>query len=212
LAAEGIAEELVAFVGNTMIDSVFAALPVARARAAWRAFGLQAGRYLLVTLHRPALVDNAELLGRTMEALERVGRRLPVLFPMHPRTQARVRELGFAAGNVTITGPLPYQSFLSLEAEAAAVLTDSGGVQEETTALRVPCFTLRDNTERPVTLTRGTNSLLGLEPARIEDIPERLGAARAAGVPPLWDGLAGRRAAHVIERSLAVDVGRAAAA
>jgi UDP-N-acetylglucosamine 2-epimerase (non-hydrolysing) len=205
LAAEGIADDLIAFVGNTMIDTLFASVPAARARRTSRRFALRPRRYLLVALHQPALVDNAELLGLTMEALERTGRRLAVLFPMHPRTQARVRELGFAVANITITRPLPYQSFVSLELDAAAVLTDSGSVQEETTALRVPCFTLRETTERAVTLTLGTNSLLGLEPRRIEEIPDRLDAARATGVPPLWDGLAGKRAAHAIERSLGVD-------
>ena len=152
LAREGIAGDHVVLVGNTMIDALVANVRKARRLAVWRRLGLRAGGYVLVTLHRPALVDTPELLARTMAALGAVARELPVVFPVHPRTLVRLRELGQAEDErVLLLEPQPYRRFLSLEAGAAAVVTDSGGVQEETTALGVPCFTLRNNTERPVT-------------------------------------------------------------
>lgn len=200
LAREGIDQARVRFVGNTMIDTLLATADRARAQEEWRKWELEPERYLLVTLHRPALVDDAEQLAATVGALGNVARELPVIFPAHPRTADRLARLGapIPAG-VTLTEPLPYRSFLSLETRAAAVLTDSGGVQEETTALGVPCFTLRANTERPVTVTEGTNVLLGLDPARILEIPDLLGGEAQGGrVPPLWDGRAGERAATAV--------------
>jgi UDP-N-acetylglucosamine 2-epimerase (non-hydrolysing) len=206
LASEGIGPERIAFVGNTMIDTLLAGLDAARAAAVWREYGLEPRKYVLVTLHRPTLVDVPELLAQTIPALEEIARALPVVFPMHPRTRARLDNLGVASGNgIVITPPLSYQRFLSLESEAAAVITDSGGVQEETTALGVPCFTVRDNTERPVTITHGTNTLLGLDPARLADIPALLGRPPLHAAPPLWDGHAGKRAADELEHVL--DVG-----
>jgi UDP-N-acetylglucosamine 2-epimerase (non-hydrolysing) len=203
LAAEGIQDERISFVGNTMIDTLLASLPAARALEAWRDFRVEAGEYVLVTLHRPALVDVPELLERTLAALDDVTRSLPVVFPVHPRTQQMLVATGLAdRTNVMLGPPLPYHQFLSLEADAAAVLTDSGGVQEETTALGVPCFTLRDNTERPVTVRLGTNTVLGLEPEAIRDIPSLLGRERSVRMPPLWDGRAGERAADAVERLL----------
>ena len=202
LRDEGIPSELVEFVGNTMIDTLLANVDKARALAAWREFGLEQRGYVLVTLHRPALVDSAELLRATIEALSSVAQHLAVIFPVHPRTNARLRELGVDAAGVQLVDPLPYSSFLSLQCGAAAVATDSGGVQEETTALGIPCFTLRDNTERPVTITHGTNVLLGLDPSRLSEIPQHVARHRATVVPPLWDGLAGHRAADAIERTL----------
>jgi UDP-N-acetylglucosamine 2-epimerase (non-hydrolysing) len=204
LAREGIAGDHVVLVGNTMIDALVANVRKARRLAVWRRLGLRAGGYILVTLHRPALVDVPELLARTMAALDAVARELPVVFPVHPRTLARLRTLGRGDDDrVLLLEPQPYRRFLSLEAGAAAVVTDSGGVQEETTALGVPCFTLRDNTERPVTVSDGTNTVLGLAPERLREIP-RLLAARPAErrVPPLWDGQAGGRAALAVERAL----------
>ncbi|MGH3131063.1 MAG: UDP-N-acetyl glucosamine 2-epimerase, partial [Gaiellaceae bacterium] len=204
LAAEGIPEERIGFVGNTMIDTLLANVDAARALAAWREHGLDEGSYLLVTLHRPTLVDVPELLAQAMASLGTVAQELPVVFPVHPRTRDRLDRAGLLAGSsVVLTPPLPYRPFLSLEAAAAAVVTDSGGVQEETTALGVPCFTLRRNTERPVTVTHGTNTVLGLDPEAIEEIPALLGRGRTPGEqPPLWDGRAGERAAGSIERML----------
>jgi UDP-N-acetylglucosamine 2-epimerase (non-hydrolysing) len=205
LAREGIEGDSVAFVGNTMIDSMLRAVDEARALRAFDRFGIEPDRFLLATLHRPALVDDSGLLEQTLYALAAVARELPVVFPAHPRTLDRLRGLNVSTpAAVHIVDPLPYLDFLSLEASAAAVLTDSGGVQEETTVLGVPCFTLRDNTERPVTVELGTNTVLGLAPERVREIPTLL-ADRKAGdtrIPPLWDGRAGERAAAEIERFL----------
>jgi UDP-N-acetylglucosamine 2-epimerase (non-hydrolysing) len=201
LAREGIFDGVV-FVGNTMIDTLRANVKAARELEACGEYGLHPEKYVLVTLHRPALVDNPVMLAHTMESLERVAQEVPVVFPVHPRTRARLGELGLGDGGVVLIDPLPYKRFLSLEALAAAVITDSGGVQEETTALGVRCFTLRDNTERPVTVTHGTNVVLGLNPGRLVEVPARLRERRSRSKPPLWDGRAGSRAAREIERLL----------
>lgn len=200
LRAEGVAEERLHFVGNTMIDTLVALEDAFRARPAASDLGVEPGGYLLVTLHRPALVDGP-LLHAAMEALAAVSADLPVVFPVHPRTRARLQVEGHEAEGVRLIDPVGYLDFLSLEADAAAVLTDSGGIQEETTFLGVPCFTLRDNTERPVTVRAGTNTLLGLEPERIAEIPELLAerAPAPAQPPPLWDGHAAERIADVVE-------------
>ena len=200
LIREGIPESRIRFVGNTMIDTLVARTGAARKAAVWEKHGLEQRRYMLVTLHRPTLVDDAELLRATVEALKSVAKSLPVIFPVHPRTRARIDELGIEPGGILFVPPLDYLSFVSLECGASAVVTDSGGVQEETTALGIPCFTVRDNTERPVTITRGTNTLLGLDPRRIAEIPNLLREARRIGtVPSRWDGHAGERAADAIE-------------
>jgi UDP-N-acetylglucosamine 2-epimerase (non-hydrolysing) len=200
LVREGVDEERIAFVGNTMIDTLMANVEQARALESCREFGVEPGGYVLVTLHRPGLVDNPELLRRTMAALDVVAESLDVIFPVHPRTRGRLETLGLAQRTrVRLADPVSYRPFLSLQSDAAAVVTDSGGVQEETTALGVPCFTLRDNTERPVTVTLGTNVLLGLDPELLLEIPARLGAATSDARPPLWDGRAGERAAGAIE-------------
>ena len=197
LVAEGLSERI-SFVGNTMIDTLRASEDAALALEAWREFGLEPGGYVLVTLHRPRLVDDADLLARTMAALDDVAESLPVIFPVHPRTR---RNLD-GSTRVLLTEPLPYRQFLSLEAKAAAVVTDSGGIQEETTVLRVPCFTLRQNTERPITIELGTNRLLGLEPDRLREVPTLLAEPKQGQIPPLWDGKAGERAAEAIESLL----------
>ena len=209
LAAEGIDEDCVALVGNTMIDTLLANIERARALEAWRRYGLEQRQYVLVTLHRPALVDDIGLLERTTEALDGIAREIPVLFPVHPRTQRQLEALRRKPRRVTLVAPLSYGDFLSLESGAAGVVTDSGGVQEETTALGVPCFTLRENTERPVTVTHGTNVVLGLEPDRLAEIPDRVRSPRRSIVPPLWDGQAGNRAAAAIELALDHQLGLA---
>jgi UDP-N-acetylglucosamine 2-epimerase (non-hydrolysing) len=199
LAAEGIPAERVERVGNTMIDTLRANEDAARALETWREFGVEPRGYVLVTLHRPSLVDHPELLSRALDALDDVARTLPVIFPVHPRTR---KNLTTDVARVRLHEPLPYRQFLSLEIEAAAVVTDSGGIQEETTALGVPCFTLRANTERPETLD-GTNTLLGLDPEALREIPALLGRPTRGEIPPLWDGRAGERAADAVERVLA---------
>jgi len=196
LRGEGVPEEQLHFVGNTMIDTLVALRDRFRSREAARSRGLWPGSYLLVTLHRPSLVDGP-LLERTVARLDEVAQRMPVVFPVHPRTRKQM-----ASAPDWITDPIGYLEFLSLEADAAAVLTDSGGIQEETTFLGVPCFTLRENTERPVTIRAGTNTLLGLDPERILEIPDLVAGHRdPPPPPPLWDGKAAERVAEVIVAS-----------
>jgi UDP-N-acetylglucosamine 2-epimerase (non-hydrolysing) len=199
LSREGIGEAKMHFVGNTMIDTLVALEDRFRGRGAAASLGLEPGAYLLVTLHRPALVDGP-LLGEAMDALAAVGADMPVLFPVHPRTRKMLGPGWTEPPGVRLIDPVGYLDFLSLEADAGALLTDSGGIQEETTYLGVPCFTLRDNTERPVTIRAGTNTLLGLDPARIAEIPGLLadrGRDRPEP-PPKWDGRAAERIADVL--------------
>jgi UDP-N-acetylglucosamine 2-epimerase (non-hydrolysing) len=206
LAAEGIDLELAHFVGNTMIDSVFAHVDAARAGKPWEALGVEPGAYGLVTLHRPALVDDPALLSATFDGLKGLANEYPIVFPVHPRTRQHVVELGLDLGlaevGVILTPPLGYLAFLGLEAEARFLLTDSGGIQEETSSLGVRCFTLRDSTERPVTVELGTNTILGAKPERIAEIPSLLEHEQPAREIPLWDGASGGRAAEVLLREL----------
>ncbi|HEY6549870.1 MAG TPA: UDP-N-acetylglucosamine 2-epimerase (non-hydrolyzing) [Solirubrobacterales bacterium] len=199
LRAEGIAEERMHFVGNTMIDTLVALQARFRAAGTARRLGVEPGRYALVTLHRPALVDGP-LLPETIERLAVLAREMPVVFPVHPRTREMMEEVQAKHPGLQLCEPLGYLDFLSLLADAGMVLTDSGGIQEETTYLGIPCFTLRDNTERPVTVKTGTNTLLGLDPAAITGIPAALAEhpPEPAEPPPLWDGLAAERIADVV--------------
>jgi UDP-N-acetylglucosamine 2-epimerase (non-hydrolysing) len=195
LRDEHLPEERIRRVGNTMIDTLRASEAAARALETWREYGFEPGGYVLVTLHRPNLVDDREALAETLAALDEVAQTLPVIFPVHPRTK---KNLG-RVERVVVTEPLPYRQFLSLELEAAAVVTDSGGIQEETTVVGVPCFTLRGNTERPETL-EGTNRLIRRDELR--DVPRLLAEPTPGHVPDLWDGHAGERAAEAIEEIL----------
>jgi UDP-N-acetylglucosamine 2-epimerase (non-hydrolysing) len=200
LRAEGIGPERMHFVGNTMIDTLVALKDrIAEAGAAAK-LGLDPGSYLLVTLHRPALVDGP-LLADTVAHLAHLAKDMPVLFPVHPRTRKMMEALNLdTPEGLRLIEPLGYLDFLSLETDARAVLTDSGGIQEETTYLGVPCFTLRANTERPVTVELGTNTLLGLDPAAISEIPATLATRPSAPPepPPLWDGRAAERIADIL--------------
>jgi UDP-N-acetylglucosamine 2-epimerase (non-hydrolysing) len=206
LLAEGREELLIHYVGNTMIDTLIAMRERIEAVDAPARHGLIANEYLVVTLHRPALVDGP-LLQVAAEALRAVAREMPVVFPVHPRTRARLAaedpSLADAPG-LRLLEPIGYLGFLSLLASAAGVLTDSGGIQEETTYLGVPCLTLRDNTERPITESMGTNVLLGLAPERIREAPELIAHVRGREhrVPPLWDGHASRRIVAVLAAKL----------
>ncbi len=200
LLAEGAPEEAIFAVGNTMIDTLMAMLPRVEEAGVAASLGLSEDDYLLVTLHRPALTDGP-LLAQALARLAEVARKLPVVFPVHPRTRARIESSGLTATGVRLLDPLGYIEFMSLVNSAAALLTDSGGIQEETSFLGIPCFTLRDNTERPITVTAGTNVLLGLEPGRISEIPDLL-AQRAGKRPasiPGWDGAAADRVLAVLE-------------
>ena len=201
LGAEGVDPARVHLVGNPMVDSVLAALPRLDPAPLRARFGLPA-RYAVATLHRPANVDDAQAAAELVAAVHELSRRLPVLVALHPRGRPTLSAAGLAdTATLKVTGPLGYVDFLSLVRGAALVVTDSGGVQEETTALRVPCLTLRPNTERPITCSHGTNRLVAAAtlPAAADkvlagDVP---GGLHADG-PPLWDGRAGERIARVV--------------
>jgi UDP-N-acetylglucosamine 2-epimerase (non-hydrolysing) len=198
LSAEGIADG-VELVGNTMIDSLFRILGDTDRPAALDAAEVQSRSFVLVTLHRPALVDDRGRLGEVIEVLGEVSRTAPVLFPAHPRTVANLEQWGLELPElVRIAPPLDYAEFIALEAEARLVITDSGGVQEETSVLGTPCLTYRDSTERPITVSLGTNTLVGVDPAALREAAlSALAEAPPAEPPriPLWDGAAGPRAA-----------------
>jgi UDP-N-acetylglucosamine 2-epimerase (non-hydrolysing) len=204
LVREGCDEAKIHDVGNTMIDTLVAMRGRIAQLDAPARHGLCRADYLLVTFHRPALVDGP-LLPDAMTALASVARELPVVFPVHPRTRQAIDAYGLAAdSNVRLFAPLGYLEFLSLLEGSAGALTDSGGIQEETTFLGIPCFTLRENTERPITCTSGTNMLLGLAPERIAEIPALIAesAERSTCMPAGWDGMAAKRIVDVLEREL----------
>ena len=189
LRAEGFSDEQVYLVGNVMVDTLLANAERAAERGTLAGLGLEPGRYGLVTLHRPANVDDPAVLGALLPALAEISFLCPLVLPAHPRVDSRLRNAGLPAG-VRIIPPLGYLDFIALEASARLVLTDSGGVQEESTVLGVPCLTLRDNTERPITITEGTNQLVGRDPDRIVRAAREVLAAPppAARAPALWDG------------------------
>jgi len=203
LRREGIAADRVHFVGNCMVDTLRRHAEAAVAETPWEDFGLAPGGYALLTLHRPANVDDPAVLGSLLAVVGRIAERLPVVFPVHPRTADRLAAAGAAPPPaVRRCPPLPYRAFVGLMARARCVLTDSGGIQEETTALGVPCLTLRDNTERPVTVEQGTNRLVGTAPERIAAAVDDVLAGRwpAGRLPERWDGRAAERIGEVIER------------
>jgi UDP-N-acetylglucosamine 2-epimerase (non-hydrolysing) len=202
--AEGIPRERIRFVGNVMIDS----LQWARRQRtdALERFGVRPERYALATLHRPANVDTRESLESTLTALEAISSRIPVLFPVHPRTVARAASLGLADRLQGIPGlktcePVGYNDFVTLMSSARVVATDSGGIQEETTALGIPCLTLREGTERPVTVDEGTNIIVGLDAGRIAAEVEAIlaGKGKRGRVPQGWDGRAAERIADALQ-------------
>ncbi|MFF8267753.1 non-hydrolyzing UDP-N-acetylglucosamine 2-epimerase [Streptomyces sp. NPDC016562] len=198
LRAEGYREDQIHVVGNVMIDTLLANLERARRSDVLDRYGLTRGGYGLVTLHRPANVDDPAALRGLLKALGEIAGRCPLLLPVHPRSAERVAGQGVPEG-VRLVPPAGYLDFIALQDSARLVLTDSGGVQEETTALGVPCVTLRENTERPVTVEEGTNVLAGTDPERIVATVHRvLDDPPAARCPALWDGHAGDRVAEVL--------------
>jgi UDP-N-acetylglucosamine 2-epimerase (non-hydrolysing) len=218
LRAEGIPDERVHFVGNVMIDTLLKQIrrldEVRPARLVPRE-----SRYGVVTLHRPSNVDQKDVLRRILGALGEVAQDLPLVFPIHPRTRKRAEEFGInsafrelpAAGEaelgpgIHVTEPLGYHAFLDLWKDASIVLTDSGGLQEETTALGVPCLTVRENTERPITIWEGTNTLVGTDPTRILSEARRVlrGRRQIGRIPEFWDGKAATRIVDVLAKSAA---------
>lgn len=205
LVREGVAGKKIHFVGNVMIDSLVRLMPLALER--WQDGHMPLGgtvveqqRYALVTLHRPSNVDDQKMLRQIMDALLELSQAIPVIFPVHPRTRQRL-DGGQHAGHNTrfhLSDPLGYLDFLALQCHASLVITDSGGIQEETTYLGVPCLTVRENTERPVTVTLGTNTLVGKDMHRLRNEVKRIldGNGKRAAVPPLWDGKAAERIAE----------------
>lgn len=202
LATEGIDASNVHYVGNSMIDTLRTHQSKAESLKTWETYGYQAGEYGLITLHRPSNVDSAETVQELIKGLSVVGEKMPLLFPMHPRTRAKHGDLWATVPNIQIIDPLGYLEFLSLMSQARLVMTDSGGIQEETTALGVPCMTLRNNTERPVTLTEGTNRLVA---PKADDLITAFNAIIAdtdtsGKIPHLWDGQAAPRIVDIVEQ------------
>ena len=196
LQKEGIPAERIFRVGNVTIDSLVRLLPAAQLQNRNRL----PERYALVTLHRPANVDDGEILKRILQSLLEVSQDLSVIFPAHPRTRKRIADFGLQADQLQILDPLSYLEFLGMQSRATVVITDSGGIQEETTYLGVPCLTLRENTERPVTVSLGTNVLVGRDPEKLCSELSRVlaGNAKKGTIPPLWDGHAGERIAALL--------------
>jgi UDP-N-acetylglucosamine 2-epimerase (non-hydrolysing) len=198
LLREGIAPAMIHFVGNTMIDSLHRFIDKALLLEPWLNYGIKPYEYGLVTFHRPSNVDELERAKLLASVLDEIGKRLPLLFPMHPRTQNQHQGLWGAIQNIKIVEPLGYLEFLGLMARAQVVITDSGGIQEETTVLGVRCLTVRKNTERPVTISQGTNQLVDLDVQQIMDAMSKP-IEKSLGKPPLWDGRAAYRLAEIIE-------------
>jgi UDP-N-acetylglucosamine 2-epimerase (non-hydrolysing) len=209
LVREGISREKIFFVGNVIIDTLIKHRNRAERLHTPVRFGLTSGQYALLTLHRPSNVDVPTVFAGLLNGLTRIQQEIPILFPAHPRTVKRIAEFGFAARlaaapNLHVIEPLGYLEFLDLMMHARMVLTDSGGIQEETTILGVPCLTMRENTERPVTITEGTNILVGTEPDRIVGEVQRVlaGKSKAGRVPELWDGRAAERIVRILQQHM----------
>ena len=207
LRREGVPPEKVHLVGNIMIDSLETMLPAALAQETHTRLGLISGDYALVTMHRPANVDREETIRRLMKIFSEIARRIPVIFPVHPRTQQRLQELGLRQAlpdHLHLVEPLDYLDSLCLQKHAQMVFTDSGGMQEETTYLDIPCITLRENTERPVTVELGTSTLVGNDPGRIWQAFEQVisGDYKHASQIPWWDGRSAERITDVLSSNL----------
>ncbi len=209
LLGEGVSQDKVFLVGNVMIDTLLKNREKADQSTILSDLGLQAGGYAVLTLHRPSNVDDPAVLGRLLDALEVIQKDLPIVFPIHPRTRNNLAKGSLGGrlegmGNLRLIDPAGYLDFLKLMSCAKVVLTDSGGIQEETTILKVPCITMRENTERPITCQVGSNRLVGTKPDKILAAWREVatGQARSPQVPPLWDGQAAERIAEVLVDTL----------
>lgn len=204
LKNEGVSDDKIFFVGNIMIDSLTRNLQVSGTSDILSKLQLTPGEYVSMTLHRPASVDNKNILGDLLTTINKIGKNIPVIFPCHPRTKKNLEEFGLLdsidSEALRLIGPLGYLDFLKLQSESKFVLTDSGGVQEETTFLNIPCITLRDNTERPITVEIGSNTITGLDPVRIREVVDQIqsGNAKQATIPELWDGNTAKRITDVL--------------
>ncbi|WP_434049444.1 non-hydrolyzing UDP-N-acetylglucosamine 2-epimerase [Marinobacter salarius] len=204
LRKSGVKESQIFFVGNTMIDTLLANIHKLKPPSFWEHYHLEPGAYFVVTMHRPANVDSAQALAEMLQAIGRETRRLPVVFPVHPRTAKTLRDLVDLPKNFILAKPQPYLQFNYLVKHAKAVITDSGGITEETTVMGIPCLTLRNNTERPETIEQGTNELIGTNSAALRPALERVfnGTWKKGITPHLWDGKAGERIIDEIENLL----------
>ena len=202
LRREGVSSRKIHFVGNVMIDTLVRLLPRATENSLGQHSGFRFERYGLVTLHRPSNVDDPPMLMKMIQTLVEISDDLPIIFPMHPRTRERLHTLRSVpqSSGLNLVDPMSYLEFLALQRRATLVITDSGGIQEETTFLGVPCLTVRENTERPVTVEVGTNILVGQDMHRLKEEVHRIlhGQGKKGRTPPLWDGRASERIAHVI--------------
>lgn len=212
LKREGIAKEKIFFVGNVMIDTLRSLKAKAANQKALKEFDLQAKKFALLTLHRPSNVDNKDSLKRILKALKEVSKSIAVIFPAHPRTSKQIMTFGFQNYfknyNIRLIKPLGYLAFLNLMINSKFVLTDSGGIQEETTALNIPCLTLRKNTERPITISSGTNIIVGNDEKRIIHESKRVinGSYKKGHLPLLWDGKSAQRIVNILVKRLITDV------
>jgi len=207
LKSEGVPDERVFFTGNIMIDSLVDHLEIAGRSDILDRLALEPRGYVTMTMHRPSNVDRREDLQGLMTCVGTISRMLPVVFPCHPRTRERLEEFGLEEsgdGQLKIIEPLGYLEFLKLQSESRVVLTDSGGIQEETTYLGIPCVTMRENTERPVTVDVGTNTICGTDPSRILSAVEKAisGQGKQGQIPKLWDGRAAHRIVKVLRDRL----------
>ena len=204
LRRAGITDDRIFFVGNTMIDTLLKQIPRLRPPACWTSLKLEPGKYFVITLHRPANVDGEQQLLRLLHAIAEGTRGLPVVFPVHPRTAKNLRELDSKIPQLNYVNPLGYLEFNYLVKHAKGVITDSGGITEETTVLGIPCLTLRDNTERPETISIGTNELVGTDPSKLAPALVRLMADqwKPGAIPPKWDGHTAERIVTQLEQLL----------
>ncbi|HFD04953.1 MAG TPA: UDP-N-acetylglucosamine 2-epimerase (non-hydrolyzing) [Firmicutes bacterium] len=207
LEKEGIDKDKIFFVGNIMIDTIVNNLDRIKNREKYKELGLERGNFILLTMHRPSNVDVKETFMSIVDALDDIGKRIPIVFPIHPRTDKMAKQFGIdlnEISNMKIIEPISYIDLLSMENDAKCIITDSGGIQEESTFLNIPCFTIRENTERPITAEVGSNTIVGTDKNAIVDNVMRCldGECKYGEIPELWDGQTAKRIVEVIEHEI----------